>query len=140
MTAEGADWFSYSFETAETASLVFNDGEGRQTANLRRDQMGWYYRNSQWYDANPERPAVPVITVSPPAQTYLTPQQVVLQGSNRTDVIHYTTDGATPTASSPIYALSLIHICSPLSTLQSSQESTPCQKPIKPSSAVFTRK
>ncbi|MBK7543610.1 MAG: chitobiase/beta-hexosaminidase C-terminal domain-containing protein [Candidatus Competibacteraceae bacterium] len=104
MTAEGDDWFSYSFETAETASLVFNDGAGRQTANLRRDQMGWYYRNSQWYDANPERPAVPVITVSPPAQTYLTPQQVVLQGSNRTDVIHYTTDGATPTASSPIYA------------------------------------
>ena len=62
MTAEGDDWFSYSFETAETASLVFNDGEGRQTANLRRDQMGWYYRNSQWYDANPERPDMPVIT------------------------------------------------------------------------------
>jgi len=103
MTAEGDDWFSHAFETAETASLVFNDGAGRQTGNLRRDQQGWYYRNNQWYDANPERPLAPVITIAPPARTYLTPQQVVLQGSNRTDVIHYTTDGTTPTASSPVY-------------------------------------
>jgi len=103
MTAEGDDWFSHAFETAETASLVFNDGAGRQTGNLRRDQQGWYYRNNQWYDANPERPLAPVITIAPPARTYLTSQQVVLQGSNRTDVIYYTTDGTTPTASSPVY-------------------------------------
>ncbi len=62
MTAEGDDWFIHRFETAETASVVFNDGAGRQSGNLRRDQEGWYYRNNQWYDTNPERPQIPVVT------------------------------------------------------------------------------
>ncbi len=104
MTAEGDDWFVHRFETAETANIVFNDGVGRQSGNLRRDQEGWYYRNNNWYDANPERPQVPVITASPPARVYLTAQQVVLQGSSRNDTIYYTTDGTPPTATSPVYA------------------------------------
>ena len=104
MTAEGNDWFIHTFETAEAASIVFSDGAGRQTGNLRRDRLGWYYLNNTWYDENPERPLVPVITAAPPARIYLTPQQVALQGSNRDDVIYYTTDGTTPTASSPVYA------------------------------------
>jgi len=104
MTAESNDWFIYTFETAEAASIIFNDGAGRQTGNLRRDRLGWYYLNNTWYDENPERPQVPVITAAPPARIYLTPQQVVLQGSNRDDVIYYTTDGTTPTSSSAVYA------------------------------------
>ena len=104
MTAEGNDWFIYTFEAAETASLIFNDGAGRQTGNLRRERQGWFYTNNQWYDESPERPRIPVITATPPARIYLTPQQVELEGSNRDDVIYYTTDGTTPTASSSVYA------------------------------------
>ena len=104
MTAEGNDWFIYTFETAEAASLIFNDGAGRQTGNLRRERLGWFYTNNQWYDESPERPRIPVITAAPPARIYLTPQQVELEGSNRDDVIYYTTDGTTPTASSSVYA------------------------------------
>ena len=104
MTAESNDWFIYTFETAEAASIIFNDGAGRQTGNLRRDRLGWYYLNNTWYDENPERPQIPVITAAPPARIYLTPQQVELEGSNRDDVIYYTTDGTTPTASSSVYA------------------------------------
>ena len=37
MTAEANDWFVYTFPTAEAASIVFNDGAGRQTGNLRRE-------------------------------------------------------------------------------------------------------
>lgn len=104
MTAESNDWFRYEFQTAETASIVFNDGTGRQTGNLQRERQGWFYTNNQWYDESPERPRIPVITATPPARIYLTPQQVELEGSNRDDVIYYTTDGVTPTTSSSVYA------------------------------------
>ena len=104
MTAESNDWLIYTFETAEATNIVFNDGTGRQSGNLRREQLGWYYLNNAWYGENPERPLVPVITAAPPARIYLTSQQVTLRGSNSDDVIHYTTDGATPTRASPVYA------------------------------------
>ena len=65
MTAEANDWFVYTFPTAEAASIVFNDGAGRQTGNLRRDSDGWFYTNNTWYALNPERPAIPVIRATP---------------------------------------------------------------------------
>jgi hypothetical protein len=49
MTAEANDWFVYQFPTAEAASIVFNDGAGRQTGNLRRESAGWFYTNNTWY-------------------------------------------------------------------------------------------
>ena len=57
MTAEANDWYVYQFPTAEAASIVFNDGAGRQTGNLRRESAGWFYTNNTWYSLNPERPA-----------------------------------------------------------------------------------
>ena len=102
MTAETNDWFVYQFATAEAASIVFNDGAGRQTGNLRRDRLGWFYTNNTWYDANPERPAIPVIRANPRARTYTTPQTVTLESSNDYDVIYYTMDGVSdPTPPSP---------------------------------------
>lgn len=97
MTPEGNDWFVYSFETATAASLVFNDGAGRQTGNLRRDRTGWYYTNNTWYDLNPERPAIPVIRATPRARLYNVAQTVTLEGDNIDDAIYYTTDGTLPT-------------------------------------------
>ena len=35
MAAEANDWFVYTFPTAEAASIVFNDGAGRQTGNFK---------------------------------------------------------------------------------------------------------
>jgi glycosidase len=102
MTDEGNDWFTYQFENIERASIVFNDGTGHQTGDIRRESPGWYYE-SQWYSENPERPDIPVIRVSPRARTYLTPQQVTLSSSNDDDTIYYTTDGTEPTLSSSLY-------------------------------------
>ena len=96
MTAETNDWYIYEFATAEAASIVFNDGGGRQTGNLHRDRLGWYYTNDTWYDQNPERPAIPVIRADPRARLYSSPQTVTLQSSNRDDIIYYTTDGTLP--------------------------------------------
>jgi glycosidase len=103
MTAEANDWFSYSFTVAEQASMVFTDGTGRQTGNLRRERSGWFFTNNMWYDENPERPQVPLIRAEPRARLYATPQQVVLESSNDDDAIYYTLDGTLPTTRSTRY-------------------------------------
>ena len=104
MTAAGNDWFTYTFATAQAASIVFNDGAGRQTGNLRRDADGWYYTNNTWYALNPERPAIPVVRATPAARLYDQPQTVVLDSSNADDAIYYTLDGTIPTTAAARYA------------------------------------
>ena len=79
MTAEANDWFVYTFPAAEAASIVFNDGAGRQTGNLRREAAGWFYTNNTWYALNPERPAIPVIRATPRGALYDRPQSVTLE-------------------------------------------------------------
>ena len=96
MTAEGNDWFVYQFPTAEAASIVFNDGGGRQSGNLRRDADGWFYTNNTWYALNPERPAIPVVRATPRARLYDRPRTVMLESENNDDAIWYTTDGSEP--------------------------------------------
>ena len=103
MTAEGNDWFVYTFPTAQAASIVFNDGAGRQTGNLRREADGWFYTNNTWYALNPERPAIPVVRASPPARLYDRPQTVTLESTNDDDAIYYTLDGSLPTIASTRY-------------------------------------
>jgi glycosidase len=104
MTAEAADWWVFSFATADAASIVFNDGAGRQTGNLRRDRSGWFFTNNAWYDQNPERPQIPVVRASPRGGLYNTPQRVTLEGSNDDDAFYYTLDGSVPTQGSTRYA------------------------------------
>lgn len=104
MTPLANDWFVFEFETAEAASIVFNDGTGRQTGNLRRDRAGWFYSNGTWYDENPERPQVPVVRASPRGAVYNTPQQITLEGSNEDDVFYYTLDETAPTEASTRYS------------------------------------
>ena len=48
MRAETNDWFVHTFATAEAASIVFNDGAGRQTGNQRRDADGWFFTDQRW--------------------------------------------------------------------------------------------
>ena len=96
MRAEANDWFAFSFATATAASIIFNDGAGRQTGNLRRDSDGWFFTDQRWSAQNPERPVVPVVSADPPPRTYASGRDVALGSSNRDDVIHFTTDGSTP--------------------------------------------
>ena len=103
MTPEANDWFVFSLQGIERASLVFTDGGGRQSGNLRRETPGWFYTNNTWYDENPERPQVPVIRATPRGRTYNVPQQVTLEGSNTDDAIYYTLDGSMPTNASRRY-------------------------------------
>ena len=53
----GGDWYSCEVKGVTSASLVFNDGAGQQTADLSRDQDGWYTLAGGWSAKNPEASA-----------------------------------------------------------------------------------
>ncbi|MDJ0651325.1 MAG: chitobiase/beta-hexosaminidase C-terminal domain-containing protein, partial [Xenococcaceae cyanobacterium MO_188.B19] len=103
MTAEGNDWFVYRFEGISAASIVFNDGTGNQTADLRREKEGWFFNDNRWYDRNPEAPVIPVISAIPLGDTYPEGLIVTLSSSNSDDAIYYTIDGSEPTTDSIRY-------------------------------------
>ena len=107
MTAEDDDWFVSRLEGISAASIVFNDGAGQQTADLRREGEGWFFDDNRWYDQNPQSPSIPVITAYPLGDTYLESQLVTLSSSNEDDTIYYTTDGTQPTTDSNRYLQSL---------------------------------
>ncbi len=60
----GGDWFSYELKGVTAASVVLNDGSGKQTADLSRDQDGWYVLPSGWSAKNPDPPAKPEPTTT----------------------------------------------------------------------------
>jgi len=54
MTSEGNGWYSYTFQNADCANVIFSDNGNSQTADLSRcTTEGWYY-NGAWYDQNPD--------------------------------------------------------------------------------------
>ncbi len=107
MTPEGKGWYHATLGGVEAANMVFTDGAGHQTGDLRRERSGWYSTDHRWHDEDPDRPVVPVIRATPPARTYNRPQSIALSGSNPGDAIHYTTDGTPPTTASPRYTAPL---------------------------------
>ena len=71
MQAHRDGWYVYRIEGADTASLVFHDQHGRQTADLRRERDGWMDRDGQWQDADPRTAATgtaPAATGAPAPQ------------------------------------------------------------------------
>lgn len=104
MKSDGNDWYSYTIAEATGSSLIFNDGSGKQTADLSRSvKEGWYYTDNTWYDTSPEMPKIPAISASPVPKTYDSSQSVTLSSTNSDDKIYYTIDGSTPTTSSTLY-------------------------------------
>jgi glycosidase len=104
MTSEGSDWYKFTIAGATSASIVFNDGAGHQTADLSRTTAeSWYYTDSQWYDVNPDAPKIPVVDASLAPGLYTQALNIGLAGSNADDTIYFTTDGTTPTTASTVY-------------------------------------
>jgi alpha-amylase len=53
MASEGNGWYSYSFASAESASLIFSDSGNNQTDDLSRSGTGWY-KGGSWFNENPD--------------------------------------------------------------------------------------
>jgi uncharacterized protein YjdB len=45
-------WYKHFFHHVYSTNLIFDDGNGKQTANLSRGAEGWYM-NDTWYNTNP---------------------------------------------------------------------------------------
>ena len=65
MRAIGDDWYSYEIQGTASASLVFTDGEGQQTADLSRAQDGWYKLSDGWHASDPDATVLPTTEVKP---------------------------------------------------------------------------
>jgi hypothetical protein len=56
MTNNGDGWYTYTFNSATAATIIFNDGTN-QSVDSYRDKDGWYM-NGTWYDTKPSTPPV----------------------------------------------------------------------------------
>ena len=71
-------WFVYRFNGIEAASLIFSDGQGWQTSDLRRECDG-FFMNGRWYDQQPDASTDPPngaaddLSSTPSLQTALIP-------------------------------------------------------------------
>jgi uncharacterized protein YjdB len=59
-------WYKHFFSNITSTNLIFDDGNGHQTADLSRSSNGWYV-NSTWYDTDPSN--VTGVSVSPVSAT-----------------------------------------------------------------------
>jgi glycosidase len=50
---EYSGWYVHSFRDTTRVHLVFNDGDGRQSADLARERDGWFSFETHWRDAPP---------------------------------------------------------------------------------------
>lgn len=53
MVDEGDGWYSFSFDHALSANVIFNNAASPQTPDLTRSHEGWYY-NDTWHDSKPK--------------------------------------------------------------------------------------
>jgi hypothetical protein len=56
MTNNGDGWYTYTFNSATAATIIFNDGTN-QSVDSYRDKNGWYM-DGVWYDTKPFTPPV----------------------------------------------------------------------------------
>ena len=69
MAPDAGGWFVHRFDGVEAASIVFNDGAGRQTGDLRREQGDWSYAEGQWSENSDEAEGKDGVGAPAPAPT-----------------------------------------------------------------------
>ena len=104
--SDGDGWYDVEISRTD-CNLIFNNGNGGQTGNLSRTAGEWWYKDGTWYEANPDKPVTPVLSIKPAGGTYTAPQTVTITSKQAADVIYYTTDGSTPNLTSRMYTGSI---------------------------------
>lgn len=64
MTDEGNGWYSYTFENADCANVIFSNNGASQTPDLNRCAEGWY-ENGQWSSSAPTAKEIGIGTNNP---------------------------------------------------------------------------
>ena len=113
MTLEGDGWYSYTLDGIEAANLIFNNGYGSQTEDLKRTSGEWFYYNNSWTDKDPRIDITPpIITANPKPGIYEEDTLILsLTAKDNADInpkIYYTTDGSEPTINSDLYKEDII--------------------------------
>jgi alpha-amylase len=99
-------WYAFTFTNVTSTNLIFNDNGSttNKTQDLTRSTTGWY-KDGVWYNTNPDSNVAPVVTVTPAGPYTFTSTVTVnisaTDDSGTTPTIYYTTNGSTPTTSSP---------------------------------------
>lgn len=105
---DASGWRSFTMNNVTSTNLIFSAPDGTvsgilaQTPDLTRTTGVWWYKGGQWFDSDPDN-TPPVVTASPETAVSNTAITVVLDSSQATDKLYYTTNGSTPTASSALY-------------------------------------
>ncbi len=75
---EHPGWYVHSFADTTRVYLVFNDGHGRQSADLARERDGWFSFDTHWLDAPP--PPASSGATDAPADPQSPPPAPAIQG------------------------------------------------------------
>lgn len=79
MTKVCGDWYRYKFSGVTSIGIVFNDGAGKQTADLTATQTNWY--NNGWLGTNPGITKPEANFSADPGLTGTAPFNVTFNGS-----------------------------------------------------------
>ncbi len=101
-------WKAVELPKASKASVIGKTSTwSGKTPDLLVSAKGTYWidpATNSLVNYDPLKPVEPVITATPDStKIYDVAQSIILKSSNADDVIHFTVDGSTPTAASPIY-------------------------------------
>ena len=94
----GAGWYKFTFNGVSSTSLILNNGQGSQTADLTANANAWY--DGGWV-SEPTDTQAPTVTVSPGSGNYSGSVNVTITATDNvtsSPTINYTVNGVAGTA------------------------------------------
>ena len=107
MTLECNDWYKFKFSGLTSTNIIFNDGAGKQTADLSATATAYY--DNGWLTTVPtictSTNTPPIVSISPASTTFIDSVKVTLTVTDDKtgSIIYYTTNGTAASTTSPVY-------------------------------------
>ena len=109
MTLHCNDWYKFKFSGLTSVSIIFNDGAGKQTADLSATATAYY--DNGWLSSVPNMCGIantpPIVSISPASSTFSDSIKVTLSVTDDKSgsIIYYTTNGTGATTASTVYSV-----------------------------------